>query len=220
MRAFLQRHPALFRLHDDMASAVGSVGPAGLDTDHRLNQSNPEVPSSVPPQSNSPPGAGSADSGELTNGFDRLSMSSCSSSTLSASVMMEVARESEAVRFFQSRLGRRREDRWVPIKSLAGRPPQPGPGRTKHRHVFEIQGELVGLRDTFAAVTTRQQEKQSQQQQQSLSSSSVCCRNPVGAQGGGGGGFLGGSMDDTFANSLPGTPAESNYNDEAFDDTG
>ncbi|PAA68941.1 hypothetical protein BOX15_Mlig014738g1 [Macrostomum lignano] len=40
------------------------------------------------------------------------------------------------------------------------------------------------------------------------------------AQGGGGGGFLGGSMDDTFANSLPGTPAESNYNDEAFDDTG
>uniref|UniRef100_A0A1I8FAJ0 PH domain-containing protein n=1 Tax=Macrostomum lignano TaxID=282301 RepID=A0A1I8FAJ0_9PLAT len=223
--ASLQRHPALFRLHDDMASAVGSVGPAGLDTDHRLNQSNPEVPSSVPPQSNSPPGAGSADSGELTNGFDRLSMSSCSSSTLSASVMMEVARESEAVRFFQSRLGRRREDRWVPIKSLAATSAGPGrkfrsPSIRQAHAVFEIQGELV-----WPAGHVRCRDNQAAGESSPSSSSAVivffirfqiashatplapadpavCCRNPVGRKAAAAA-FSCGSMDDTFANSLP-----------------
>lgn len=74
------------------------------------------------------------------------------------------ALETEAVKFFQQRLGRR-EERWVPIKSLAGHLSQAstevrsivGPQLEfrrfllKHPHVFEVQGDLVGLKNPFTA---------------------------------------------------------------------
>ncbi|KAM3178420.1 hypothetical protein ACTXT7_002567 [Hymenolepis weldensis] len=70
------------------------------------------------------------------------------------------ALETEAVKFFQQRLSRR-DERWVPIKSLAGHLSQAsaevrsivGPQLEfrrfllKHPHVFEVQGDLVGLKD-------------------------------------------------------------------------
>uniref|UniRef100_A0A0X3PHY1 Egal-1 winged helix domain-containing protein n=1 Tax=Schistocephalus solidus TaxID=70667 RepID=A0A0X3PHY1_SCHSO len=72
--------------------------------------------------------------------------------------------ETEAVKFFQQRLSRR-EERWVPIKSLAGHLSQASPEvravvgpqlefrgfLLKHPHVFEVQGDLVGLKDPFTA---------------------------------------------------------------------
>lgn len=74
--------------------------------------------------------------------------------------MANFALETEAVKFFQQRLSRR-EERWVPIKSLAGHLSQAsaevrsivGPQLEfrrfllKHPHVFEVQGDLVGLKD-------------------------------------------------------------------------
>ena len=58
--------------------------------------------------------------------------------------------------------------RWVPIKSLAGHLSQSSPEvrnvvgpqlefrkwLLRHPHIFEVQGELVGLRDGIAAVST------------------------------------------------------------------
>ena len=78
------------------------------------------------------------------------------------SQMTNFALEAEAVKFFQQRLSRR-EERWVPIKSLAGHLSQAsgevrsivGPQLEfrrfllKHPHVFEVQGDLVGLKDPF-----------------------------------------------------------------------
>uniref|UniRef100_A0AA85JB55 Egal-1 winged helix domain-containing protein n=1 Tax=Trichobilharzia regenti TaxID=157069 RepID=A0AA85JB55_TRIRE len=70
--------------------------------------------------------------------------------------------ESEAVHFFQQKLIKR-EERWVPIKSLAGHLSQATPEvraivgpqlefrrfLLKHPHVFEVQGELVSVKEPF-----------------------------------------------------------------------
>ncbi|KAL7063527.1 hypothetical protein AAHC03_01828 [Spirometra sp. Aus1] len=82
----------------------------------------------------------------------------------SAMSLDNFALETEAVKFFQQRLSRR-EERWVPIKSLAGHLSQASPEvravvgpqlefrgfLLKHPHVFEVQGDLVGLKDPFTA---------------------------------------------------------------------
>ncbi|KAA3680248.1 exonuclease 3'-5' domain-containing protein 1 [Paragonimus westermani] len=73
--------------------------------------------------------------------------------------------ETEAVRFFQQKL-LKREERWVPIKSLAGHLSQATPEvrsvvgpqlefrnfLLKHSHVFEVQGELVSVKDPFGNI--------------------------------------------------------------------
>jgi len=79
----------------------------------------------------------------------------------------DISGEMEAVQFFQGKLSKK-EERWVLIRSLAGHLSQAsaavrqvvGPQLdfqkwlTRHPHIFEIQGELVGLRDGLAAVST------------------------------------------------------------------
>lgn len=79
----------------------------------------------------------------------------------------DVSAEMEAVRFFQGKL-LKKEERWVPIKSLAGHLSQAsaevrncvGPQLEfrkwllRHPHIFEVQGELVGMRDGIAAMAT------------------------------------------------------------------
>jgi hypothetical protein len=76
--------------------------------------------------------------------------------------MQNLEKESEAVKFFQTRL-LKKEERWIPIKSLAGHLSQAsesirevvGPQSDfrnfllRHPHVFDVQGELVGLKNTF-----------------------------------------------------------------------
>eukprot|EP00918_Siedleckia_nematoides_P077370 GHVU01169191.1.p1 GENE.GHVU01169191.1~~GHVU01169191.1.p1 ORF type:complete len:632 (+),score=60.51 GHVU01169191.1:168-2063(+) len=79
----------------------------------------------------------------------------------------DVSQEMGAVQYFQAKLSLK-EERWIPIKSLAGHLSQAvlevrtvvGPQLEfrkfllKHPHIFEVQGELVGLRDGIAAVAT------------------------------------------------------------------
>jgi len=79
----------------------------------------------------------------------------------------DVSAEMEAVRFFQGKL-LKKEERWVPVKSLAGHLSQAsaevrncvGPQLDfrkwllRHPHIFEVQGELVGMRDGMAAMAT------------------------------------------------------------------
>ncbi len=88
-------------------------------------------------------------------------------STPSVRPLPDVSVEMEAVQFFQGKLTKK-EERWVHIKSLAGHLSQAssdvrnvvGPQLDfrrwllKHPHIFEVQGELVGLRDGIAAVAT------------------------------------------------------------------
>lgn len=82
--------------------------------------------------------------------------------------MEKLLLETEAVRFFQQRL-LKREERWVQIKSLAGHLSQATPEvravvgpqlefrqfLLKHPHVFEVQGELVSVRDPFSNLPTQ-----------------------------------------------------------------
>ena len=79
----------------------------------------------------------------------------------------DVSIEMEAVQFFQMKLVKK-EERWIPIRSLAGHLSQAsepvrecvGPQLEfrkwllRHPHIFEVQGELVGLRDNLAAMAT------------------------------------------------------------------
>ncbi|CAH8510305.1 unnamed protein product [Schistosoma turkestanicum] len=72
--------------------------------------------------------------------------------------------ESEAVHFFQQKL-MKRDERWIPIKSLAGHLSQASPEiraivgpqlefrrfLLKHPHIFEVQGELVSVKDPFVS---------------------------------------------------------------------
>ncbi|KAH9583831.1 hypothetical protein MS3_00008112 [Schistosoma haematobium] len=80
-------------------------------------------------------------------------------------VMEKFILESEAVHFFQQKLIKR-EERWIPIKSLAGHLSQASPEvraivgpqlefrrfLLKHPHVFEVQGDLVSVKDPFSSV--------------------------------------------------------------------
>ncbi|TGZ55275.1 hypothetical protein CRM22_010447 [Opisthorchis felineus] len=79
--------------------------------------------------------------------------------------MEKLVLETEAVRFFQQRL-LKREERWVPIKSLAGHLSQATPEvravvgpqlefrnfLLRHPHVFEVQGELVSVKDPLGNI--------------------------------------------------------------------
>jgi exonuclease 3'-5' domain-containing protein 1 len=90
-----------------------------------------------------------------------------SPSSTSGRSLPDVSAEMEAVSYFQNKLAKK-EERWVPIKSLAGHLSQAemevrncvGPQLEfrkwllRHPHIFEVQGELVGLRDGLAAVAT------------------------------------------------------------------
>ncbi|CDS40438.1 expressed conserved protein [Echinococcus multilocularis] len=109
--------------------------------------------------------------------------------------------EAEAVKFFQQRLSRK-EERWVPIKSLAGHLSQAsaevrsivGPQLEfrrfllKHPHVFEVQGDLVGLKDPFIAtcLSSRRPKSFGGSSLNSQSSSSLSTLNLRGATGPGG----------------------------------
>lgn len=88
-----------------------------------------------------------------------------SGSTMTGSnTLTDLHVETDAVLYFQNRLAKK-DEKWVQIKSLAGHLSQAsfeirncvGPQNeflkflTKHPHVFEVQGELVSLRDSFSS---------------------------------------------------------------------
>ena len=91
---------------------------------------------------------------------------SCASSLSTSSSrrsLPDVSVEMDAVQFFQTQLTKR-EEKWVQIKSLAGHLSQTTPEirnivgpqlefrkwLLRHMHIFEVQGEMVTLRDGLA----------------------------------------------------------------------
>ncbi|VDD83588.1 unnamed protein product [Mesocestoides corti] len=135
-----------------------------------------------------------------------LSSTHCRSSANKISTCSQLtnfALETEAVKFFQQRLSRR-EERWVPIKSLAGHLSQAsaevrsivGPQLEfrrfllKHPHVFEIQGDLVGLKDSFSAtcLSSRRPKSFGSGNLNSQTSNSLSALNLRGAAGAAGSG--------------------------------
>lgn len=99
---------------------------------------------------------------EETGGQESSALSSMSRRSLP-----DVSVEMEAVQFFQLQLGKR-EEKWVPVKSLAGHLSQTTPEvrnivgpqlefkkwLLRHMHIFEVQGDLVSLREGLAPVPT------------------------------------------------------------------
>ena len=93
--------------------------------------------------------------------------SDTSAPTSGRSALPDVSTELAAVQYFQQRLIKK-EEKWVQICSLAGHLSQAdapiraavGPQLDfrkwllKHPHIFDVQGELVGLKDGVAAVAT------------------------------------------------------------------
>ncbi|PAA56698.1 hypothetical protein BOX15_Mlig021118g1, partial [Macrostomum lignano] len=182
LKPFLQKYPSLFRVNGESVSAVsldGALSQISGDTAATAASSSSSSSTMAAAAAQAAAAAAAASSSgsgrsQHHNGGRRDSIgsnNSARSGSDAAAALHSVsgdpndfARETEAVRFFQTRLSRR-EDRWVPIKSLAGHlsqaPPEiravVGPQAefarflARHRHVFELQGELVGLRDTFAA---------------------------------------------------------------------
>lgn len=128
LKKFLLKYPSLFTVRGNMVSLYDGKG--GGDE--------------LPPREGSP------------------------ASSTSSSRLPDVSIEMDAVQFFQGKLAKK-EERWVPIRSLAGHISQAstevrnvvGPQLEfrkwllRHPHIFEVQGELVGLRDGIAAITQR-----------------------------------------------------------------
>lgn len=192
LRKFLLRYPSLFRVDGDVVSSV-SLG---------------ELPplSSLPPANNADL---SSDSGSGDRGGKPGSNGSAgggSASSVNGVIMRrdsaptyDFGMETEAVKYFQTRLAKR-EERWVPIKSLAGHLSQASPEiRTvvgpqlefrkflmKHTHVFEVQGDLVGLRDPFPTACLSKRPKAH------LAGGSGGGSAGLGSLGSGGGGGSGG----------------------------
>jgi len=144
LRQFLLKYPSLFTIRGNMVSLCD--GKDDDDADAAVD----DVPtaSSVPTAS--------------TN------MQSSVTSTSSAGArrgLPDVSVEMEAVQFFRTQLARR-DDRWVPIKSLAGHLSQTTPEiRTvvgpqlefrrwllRHVHIFDVQGDVVALCDGLPGV--------------------------------------------------------------------
>ena len=129
LKTFLQKYPSLFTIKGNMVSLCN-----GRDDDDTVSQDN--------------------------------SFSSSSSLSTRRS-LPDVSVEMEAVQFFQSQMFKR-EEKWVPIKSLAGHLSQTsnevrntvGPQLEfrkwlmRHVHIFDVQGDLVALRDGLAPPPT------------------------------------------------------------------
>ena len=129
LKKFLLKYPSLFTVKGNMVSLFDG-------------KSDPEQENlSIPPASND--------------------------ASLRRRSLPDVTVELQAVSFFQGKLVKK-EERWVQIKSLAGHLSQAstevrnivGPQLEfrnwllKHPHIFEVQGELVGLRDGISAMAT------------------------------------------------------------------
>lgn len=150
LRQFLLKYPSLFTIRGNMVSLCD-----GKDDDNDNEAVDDDVvptTSSVPlttPATNSP----------------SVGVTSTSSSSGARRGLPDVSVEMEAVQFFRAQLARR-DDRWVPIKSLAGHLSQTTPEiravvgpqlefrrwLLRHVHIFDVQGDVVALCDGLPGV--------------------------------------------------------------------
>lgn len=105
--------------------------------------------------------------GKSSPGGNDNAVTNSGESALGRSPLPDVSTELAAVQFFQQKLIKK-EEKWVQICSLAGHLSQAeshiraavGPQLDfkkwllRHPHIFDVQGELVGLKDGVAAVAT------------------------------------------------------------------
>ena len=148
LRQFLLKYPSLFTIRGNMVSLCD-----GKDDDDDVDGdvvSLNDVPTTCSVQ---------------TPGTNAQSNVTSSSSAGTRRGLPDVSVEMEAVQFFRAQLARR-DDRWVPIKSLAGHLSQTTPEirsvvgpqlefrrwLLRHVHIFDVQGDMVALCDGLPGV--------------------------------------------------------------------
>jgi len=146
LRQFLLKYPSLFTIRGNMVSLCD--GKDDDDNDNDVVEDNVPTTCSVQTAStNAQSSVTSASSAGARRGLPDVSV------------------EMEAVQFFRAQLARR-DDRWVPIKSLAGHLSQTTPEiravvgpqlefrrwLLRHVHIFDVQGDVVALCDGLPGV--------------------------------------------------------------------
>lgn len=144
LRQFLLKYPSLFTIRGNMVSLCDGREDDENAADETASNSSSNAGSS---QGNLPPENGSSSGNTSRRGLPDVSV------------------EMEAVQYFRTQLARR-EERWVPIKSLAGHLSQTtaeirnivGPQLEfrrwllRHVHIFDVQGDVVALCDGLPGV--------------------------------------------------------------------
>ena len=144
LRQFLLKYPSLFTIRGNMVSLCDGKDD---DDDDVVEDDVPTTCSAQVPSTSTPSSVTSTSSAGARRGLPDVSV------------------EMEAVQFFRAQLARR-DDRWVPIKSLAGHLSQTTPEiRTvvgpqlefrrwllRHVHIFDVQGDVVALCDGLPGV--------------------------------------------------------------------
>lgn len=140
LRQFLLKYPSLFTIRGNMVALCdGKEEDEPIPDDASVGSASV---SSGGGQDNGPPSASSTRRG-----------------------LPDVSVEMEAVQYFRTQLARR-EERWVPVKSLAGHLSQTTPEiravvgpqldfkrwLLRHVHIFDVQGEVVALCDGLPGV--------------------------------------------------------------------
>lgn len=140
LRQFLLKYPSLFTIRGNMVSLCD-----GKEDDDTL------------PDESSPGSLSISSTGSQDNGPP--------SASLTRRGLPDVSVEMEAVQYFRTQLARR-EERWVPVKSLAGHLSQTTPEirgvvgpqlefkrwLLRHVHIFDVQGDVVALCDGLPGV--------------------------------------------------------------------
>jgi len=145
LRQFLLKYPSLFTIHGNMVSLCDGKD----DDDDEVVVDDVPTTSSVQTASSNVPST----------------VTTAASSASARRGLPDVSVEMEAVQFFRAQLARR-DDRWVPIKSLAGHLSQTTPEiraivgpqlefrrwLLRHIHIFDVQGDVVALCDGLPGV--------------------------------------------------------------------
>jgi exonuclease 3'-5' domain-containing protein 1 len=140
LRQFLLKYPSLFTIRGNMVSLCDG------------KEDDDPIPDDASVGSASVSSGGGQDNGPP-------------SASLTRRGLPDVSIEMEAVQFFRTQLARR-EERWVPVKSLAGHLSQTTPEiravvgpqlefrrwLLRHVHIFDVQGDVVALCDGLPGV--------------------------------------------------------------------
>ncbi|VDK82472.1 unnamed protein product, partial [Dibothriocephalus latus] len=166
LKNFLEKYPSLFTIKPSGLVSAVAIDMPGFD---EMSETSIDLENCLSPSTTSRASVsvGPMPSESQRSAEKKGTSSSTQVDTTAVSSTVDKSSDSgetEAVKFFQQRLSRR-EERWVPIKSLAGHLSQASPEvravvgpqlefrgfLLKHPHVFEVQGDLVGLKDPFTA---------------------------------------------------------------------
>jgi len=149
LRQFLLKYPSLFTIHGNMVSLCDGKDDDDDDDDDAVAVGDIPATSSI----------------QTATSSVQSSATTAASSASARRGLPDVSVEMEAVQFFRAQLARR-DDRWVPVKSLAGHLSQTTPEiravvgpqlefrrwLLRHIHIFDVQGDMVALCDGLPGV--------------------------------------------------------------------